>query len=116
MKKVILPIMLFGIICYNFSATNVFWSNAETNSYSITDNPGANLQFSLSNTSRVNINLFDLQGKIVQNLISGKYSAGDHRTDLQGLDASGQPLPAGIYIVQFEAEQKTLTRKVSLIR
>lgn len=66
-----------------------------------------NVQFDLSNSSTVQILLYDLNGQIVLNTSSQEFEKGTHK---QVLDLT--QLPKGIYVVKVNTPEKSLTQKI----
>ena len=72
----------------------------------------ATIQFELTNTSDVTVEVFDLTGKKVANLYNGKAEAGlSYEVQLNGND-----LPAGIYIYRINAGDKMYNDRLILIK
>lgn len=66
--------------------------------------------YSLPNSSRVQVDLFDFAGKPVRRLVEERQAAGHYSIDEQ-LD-----LPAGTYIIRMTAEGKVETKKLIVVR
>jgi hypothetical protein len=47
------------------------------------------------------LDVVDLNGRLVRNLVNGPLAPGQHLQDWDGRDATGQPVGAGIYYVRF---------------
>ncbi len=82
---------------------------------SISPNPfnsACEIEFEISNRSDVSIVLFDMLGKKVENLADEKeLDAGKYR-----LVWNAGNLPSGAYFVKLNAENKTITRKIILVK
>jgi len=74
-------------------------------------NPVTKIAFSLPESMKIKLEVFDLLGKRVAVLINGKTEAG---TTEYNLDASDWP--SGIYYYRLSSEQKTETRKMVLLK
>ena len=74
-------------------------------------NPTTQISFSLDHQSMVNLRLFDVLGREIKILTSGKYQSGMHTITL---DAS--MLPSGIYFYQLQTGNFTATRKLTLLK
>jgi hypothetical protein len=68
---------------------------------------GTRISFYVPTESHVMIDIYDITGRLMQNLANGSYSAGDHAVDW---DAEG--LRDGIYFCKLTAGARTLTRKL----
>ncbi len=74
-------------------------------------NPSTNIEFSLPQTSNVELRVFDLTGREVVSLVSGVKTAGNHTVSF---DAS--QLSSGVYIYRLKAGEFVQTRKMLLIK
>ncbi len=69
------------------------------------------LDFSLPEASEVSIAVYDVNGRLVERLISGRMEAGRHQTVWEASAAS-----AGLYLVRMEAAGHSDTRKINLVK
>lgn len=67
------------------------------------------LRFSLAQASDVELAVFDVTGRAVATLASGRYAPGAHTVDW-----SADGMPAGLYLVRLRTERGTLTQRVQL--
>ncbi len=74
-------------------------------------NSSTTITYGLPVNAVVELSLFDLSGRVVATLESGRYPAGWHRTVI---DASG--LATGLYFIRMEAGDFRSTRRVLLVR
>jgi photosystem II stability/assembly factor-like uncharacterized protein len=79
-------------------------------------NPQATIEFSLPEANRVHLAIYDVSGRLVRTLVDGIRNAGDHRVIWDGLDDGGRGVSSGVYLYQLEAGDKSVTRKMSLLR
>jgi len=74
-------------------------------------NPTTTLVFSLPVSGLTKIAVYDLAGRMVRELASGSFEAGEYRVPF---DASA--LPTGIYVARLESGSAALTAKLLLIK
>lgn len=74
-------------------------------------NPSTTIRFSLPQTAKINLNLYNLLGELVKTLAEGTYEAGYHKVDF---DASA--LASGVYLYRIESESFTQQKKMILLR
>ena len=79
-------------------------------------NSGTVLPFSLSRATEVHLQVFDVLGGPVANLVVGRLQTGHHRVNWEGLDAGGQPVPSGIYFYRLRSGNRAESRKMTLVR
>ena len=74
-------------------------------------NPRTVISYELRVTSFVSLNIFDISGKHITNLVNKKEDAGNY-----SIDFSGEGLPSGIYIYRLTAGDFTETKKMILLK
>ena len=74
-------------------------------------NPTTTIQFSLPNAGVVNLSVFDLNGRLVNNLINGNRASGNHTVEFDG-----SALASGVYFYRLAGENFTATRKMMLVK
>ena len=57
----------------------------------------------------INMSVYDIGGKLVENLVAAKQGSGEYAVSWNGSDASGMQLQAGIYTCVAEAQTSTRT-------
>lgn len=75
---------------------------------------GATLRYTLPADGDVALEVFDLQGRLVRILESGRRPAGQHDVQWDGRDLSGASLRAGIYLARIRANGEE--RRIKLVR
>ena len=79
-------------------------------------NSGTVIPFSLSSETEVHLQVFDVLGRPVVNLVVGLLQTGRYRVNWEGRDAGGQPVPSGIYLYRLSSGKRTKSRKMTLVR
>ena len=74
-------------------------------------NPTTRITFILPNQAHVEINIYDILGELINNLLSSDFSMGIHSVYF---DAFG--LPAGIYFYSLKADEFIETKKMVLLK
>jgi hypothetical protein len=69
------------------------------------------LCFSLLKTEKVQLTVYDINGKLIQTLASKVYPAGEHK-----IDFSGAALSQGIYYCHLQTGEAVTTKKILLIK
>jgi hypothetical protein len=72
--------------------------------------------FAVPRASAVNLSVHDVAGRLVRQLASGTFSAGEHLVAWDGQDGSGRPAAAGVYFVRLAAGEETATRRIVRLR
>ena len=79
-------------------------------------NPQTTIVFALDRQAAVQLDVYDLQGRLVRRLANQVYAAGEHRVVWDGRDQAGADLPSGLYLYRLEDGIKVQARKMMLVR
>jgi hypothetical protein len=80
-------------------------------------NPTTTIRFDLAHDGHVRLRIYDVAGRIVATLVDEPMTASFGKSVLwNGLDASGQRAPSGVYFSQLVTEDLTATRKMVLLQ
>ena len=79
-------------------------------------NPETEIKFSLSNASKVSIDIYNIKGQKVKSLVNDKYDAGDHSAVWKGTDDNNRKVGSGIYFYKMKSGRYTATKKMILLK
>ena len=80
-------------------------------------NPEVQLSFTLNDPSNtLSLEIYDLQGALVQTLASGYYANGNYDFTWNGFSSTGQQLSSGVYLVRLKANDHIQIQRVTLVR
>jgi len=79
-------------------------------------NPITTITFELPEETYVNLDIFDISGKIIKSLISEYKASGVHKIEWDGRDALGNQVSSGVYFYRLKSEKFNNTRRMLLIR
>ncbi|MDP6529585.1 MAG: FlgD immunoglobulin-like domain containing protein [Gemmatimonadota bacterium] len=88
-------------------------------SLSVRPNPAtgdAVIAFSLPSAGRARLSVYDVAGRRIRTLLDAECTEGNTRVRWDGRDASGHPLPAGVYFVRMSTKDARATARVHRIR
>ncbi|MEO1518833.1 MAG: FlgD immunoglobulin-like domain containing protein [Bacteroidota bacterium] len=91
-------------------------AQAQNTIVAISPNPfdqSTSIDFELGEGDRISIIVYDLLGNEIKTLASGLTGQGEHRITWNATDESGQQVPAGLYCVRIQWNQKVETRVIS---
>ena len=74
------------------------------------------IRFQLAKPGAVSIKVYDIAGRQVKVLTSGKAKAGSHHVTWDGTDAADHRLPSGVYFTQMKSGDYTAVKKLLLVR
>jgi len=85
---------------------------------SVSPNPfsgNGQLQFKLSQSSVVNLQVFNLKGQLLGNLFTGQLTSGEHSLAWDG-SIDGKKLASGLYLIRCKSGNSHATAKVVVVR
>ena len=79
-------------------------------------NPLTKIKYSIETTTTVKMNIYDVSGRLVRNLIETKQSPGNYQVEWYGTDNAGLRVASGQYFYQLEVGGEVKTKKMLLIK
>ncbi len=79
-------------------------------------NPTTTIEFNLSTKSNVTINIYNLLGEKIQQLVNQEYSAGNYKVTWNGKTSDGVQTATGIYFYRLETDNFVETKKMLLLK
>lgn len=82
-------------------------------------NPSAgavSVEYELAGAGPVEMAVYDVLGRRVRTLVTGRQAAGKHAAQWDGRSASGGPVASGLYLVRLRAGGSAYTRPVTIVR
>jgi hypothetical protein len=80
-------------------------------------NPATVIEYSLENDATVDLDVFDVRGRLVRRLVGSQdQSPGHHRITWRGETDNGAEAPSGVYVYRLQAGAYTATRRLVLLR
>ncbi|NOY88594.1 MAG: T9SS type A sorting domain-containing protein [FCB group bacterium] len=91
-------------------------SKANLQNYPNPFNPNTTISFDLSNSSHVNLTIYNILGQPVRTLLNKEMTAGSYNIEWNGKDDNGQGLSSGIYFYKLQAGSLTATKKMLMLK
>ena len=80
-------------------------------------NPSTKIRFSIPNMENVNLNIYDVHGRLIRTIINNtSYNAGTYDVNWDGRNEWGELVSSGIYFSKITAGKFTETKKMSLVK
>ena len=79
-------------------------------------NPLTTIKYKLSKNAKVNMDIFDSNGKLVSNLFQGNQKAGIKSLTWNGTNSLGQKVSTGIYIYRLLVDETFFTKKMIFLK
>ncbi len=92
------------------------WNFALERNYPNPFNSGTVIPFSVFSDTEVHLQVFDVLGRPVVNLMVGRLQTGRYRVHWKGWDAGGQLVSSGIYFYRLRGGNRAESRKMTLVR
>lgn len=79
-------------------------------------NPETYITYHLPSSAKIRLEIFNMQGELVQVLESGDKAAGIHTTRWNGLNHRNEAVSSGLYMYRLQADQVLLIQKMLLMK
>ncbi len=79
-------------------------------------NPSTTIRYFVGAECAVSLEVYDIAGRLVRRLESGRVGTGMRAVEWNGLDERGNRSSAGVYFYRLRAGKNTLSRKMILVR
>lgn len=79
-------------------------------------NPQTRLRFTLGKAQRVELDIHDVQGRLVKRLADHAFSAGEHVLTWYGRNDHDRLVGSGLYLARFKAGNVVQTQRLMLVR
>jgi flagellar hook assembly protein FlgD len=79
-------------------------------------NPETRISFSLGKESNVRVDVFNIKGQLVKNLLEERMVSGEHILLWDGTDDQGRVVGSGLYFYRLQTEDYSSTRKMMLLK
>jgi len=81
-----------------------------TGAYPNPFNSAVRLDYSLAEAGRINLSIYDLNGRLVDVVVNGEKSLGVH-----SVHWNAEGLPSGLYVARLESRGRTSMMKLTLV-
>lgn len=79
-------------------------------------NPSTTIRYEVQESGQVTLTVFDITGRMVNELMNGEMHSGIYEVTWNGTDRSGHPVSSGIYLYRLTVNEKSYVRKMGLVR
>lgn len=79
-------------------------------------NPSTTIPVELAQQGRIQVSIYNLRGQQVAVLLSGVKAAGHYSLLWDGTNDRGELVSSGVYFIQLQTRNKTMIRKMTLLR
>lgn len=79
-------------------------------------NPTVNFSFSVNNSSKIKIEIYNINGEIVKYLDNKYFSKGIHTLQWNGVDNYNRQVNTGVYLVRAISSHQAISKKIMLLK
>ena len=79
-------------------------------------NPSTTIKFGLKDDGHVLLNIYNIRGQLVDQLMNTRKPAGSYSLEWDGRDRNGNILPSGTYLYSIRVNDFTYTRKMAFMK
>jgi len=79
-------------------------------------NPSTEIRFTLAQSGRVNLRVFDAAGRLVRTLVDGDLPADTHAVHWDGRADDGGRAAAGVYLYRLETPEGVRSRSMVMVK
>jgi hypothetical protein len=114
------PVVVAGGITYQYGdideQNNIPRDFELAQNYPNPFNARTEIRFTLANKSRVSLDIYDLLGRRVKNLVKGDYDAGAYSANWDGTDNVGIQVSSGMYFYTISVNDNSQSHKMVLLK
>jgi len=79
-------------------------------------NPQTSIYFQLRSPSNITLDIYNMRGQKITELLSGVIDAGEHSVIWDGTDSTGKPVTSGIYFYKLATDSCSKKDKMLLLK
>ncbi len=79
-------------------------------------NPETTISFNVPQTTKLNLNIYNINGQMVRTLANGTYDAGEYNIVWDGNDNNGNSVSTGMYFYKLESEEFNEMKQMLLMK
>jgi len=79
-------------------------------------NPTTTIRFGLLHSGEVKLNIYDLRGRRVRDLVHGVWAAGHHAVQWDGRDGRGKMMASGVYVARLKTAAEVMQHRMLLLK
>ena len=79
-------------------------------------NPETNIPFTVNETQKVKLEIYNITGQLVKTVINGTFASGSYTAAWNAVDNNNNPVSSGIYFGRLSGEKVSQTRQIILLK
>ena len=105
-----------NIISSNDNSTDSASPQISLSNYPNPFNPTTTISFNLTKSQKVKLNIYNIKGQLVKNILNETIEKGNHQIKWNGKDSQNKSVGSGVYFIQLETSIKNVFRKTLLLK
>jgi len=103
-------------------ATGIANDNSDIQNFQLYDNfpnpfnPETTIRFTVNQSQKINLNIFDVQGRLLNRLVNRQMQPGEYSVKWNGTDSDNQRVASGIYFYQISGYNQIIVKKMQFIK
>lgn len=86
------------------------------NNYPNPFNPETTIRFTLNQSQKINLNIFDAQGRLINRLVNREMQPGDYSFKWNGMDDTDRRVASGVYFYQLSGNSHIIVKKMQFLK
>ncbi|HPT73089.1 MAG TPA: T9SS type A sorting domain-containing protein [Candidatus Cloacimonadota bacterium] len=87
-----------------------------SNCYPNPFNPSTTIEYSVPKTTKVKLRIYNIRGQLVKELVNQIVDPGKYKVVWEGKNNAGHSVASGVYFYRIEANGKTITKKMLMLK
>ncbi|MFC1544615.1 choice-of-anchor D domain-containing protein [Gemmatimonadota bacterium] len=105
-----------SVIFLNVNATQSVNESSLQQNFPNPFNPSTTISYAVSSESLVSLNIYDIRGKLICQLVNRIHQSGTYSVNWDGRDRAGRPVSSGVYFYRLQSGEFAQTRKMMVLK
>jgi len=79
-------------------------------------NPETTIRFAVNQAQKINLNIFDAQGRLIKRLVNRELQPGEYSVKWNGTDSNKRRVASGIYFYQLSGDNHIIVKKMQFLK
>jgi hypothetical protein len=79
-------------------------------------NPETTIRFAVNQAQKINLNIFDAQGRLIKRLVNRELQQGEYSVKWNGTDSNKRRVASGIYFYQLSGDNHIIVKKMQFLK
>ena len=79
-------------------------------------NPSTTIQYEIADAGKIEINIYDLNGRLIKSIVNKYQQAGSYHVVWDGMNKSGNKVSSGVYVYTVKYGNTVSSKKMILLK